>query len=69
MLTENIVKLKKDFSTDVSAVKDISDLEKIRIKYLGRNGIISDLFDQLKDVAKEEKPAVARPWSTQGISP
>jgi len=60
MLTENIVKLKKDFSTDVSAVKDISDLEKIRIKYLGRNGIISDLFDKLKDVAKEEKPAVGK---------
>ena len=58
MLTEKIVKLKKDFTSDVSAVKDSGGLEQIRIKYLGRNGFISKLFEQLKDVAKEEKPAV-----------
>jgi phenylalanyl-tRNA synthetase alpha chain len=60
MLTENITGVNKDFSKDIADVKDIGDLEKIRIKYLGRNGIISKLFDQLKDVPKDDKPAVGK---------
>jgi phenylalanyl-tRNA synthetase alpha chain len=31
------------------------ELEELRIKYLGRNGIIRDLMNGLKEVAKEEK--------------
>ena len=60
MLTKKIVEIKKDFSKDIADVKDKDDLEKIRIKYLSRNGIISELFNQLKDVAKEDKPAVGK---------
>jgi phenylalanyl-tRNA synthetase alpha chain len=60
MLTDEIVRVKKDFSQDIAAVKDNGDLEKIRIKYLGRNGIISKLFDQLKDVSKNDKPTVGK---------
>jgi phenylalanyl-tRNA synthetase alpha chain len=60
MLTDEIVRVKKDFSQDIAAVKDNGDLEKIRIKYLGRNGIISKLFDQLKDVSKIDKPTVGK---------
>lgn len=60
MLSENTDKVKTDFSEDISNVKNSGDLEKIRIKYLGRNGIISELFNQLKDVAKEDKPAVGK---------
>jgi phenylalanyl-tRNA synthetase alpha chain len=60
MLTDNIVRVKKDFSKDVAAIKDGSELEKIRIKYLGRNGIISKLFDQLIDVSKDNKPEVGK---------
>ncbi|UCH64895.1 MAG: phenylalanine--tRNA ligase subunit alpha [Ignavibacterium sp.] len=60
MLTDNITRVKKDFSKDIADVKDIGDLEEIRIKYLGRNGIISKLFDQLKDVPKDDKPAVGK---------
>ena len=60
MLTDEIVRVKKDFSKDVAAAKDNGDLEKIRIKYLGRNGIISKLFDQFKDVSKNDKPTVGK---------
>ena len=60
IVNDNIVKVKKDFSSDLTSVNDQDDLEKIRIKYLGRNGIISELFDQLKDVPKEDKPAVGK---------
>jgi len=60
IVNDNIVKVKKNFSSDLTSVNDQDDLEKIRIKYLGRNGIISELFDQLKDVPKGDKPAVGK---------
>jgi phenylalanyl-tRNA synthetase alpha chain len=60
MLTDKIAGVKKDFSKDVATLKEGGDLEKIRIKYLGRNGIISKLFDQLKDVPKNDKPAAGK---------
>jgi len=60
ILSDNILKLKKDFSSDIASAQDGDDIEKIRIKYLSRNGIISKLFDQLKDVPKDEKPSVGK---------
>ena len=60
MLTEKIVRAQKDFTLEISTVEQSPDLEKIRIKYLGRNGIISELFDRLKDVDKKDKPLVGK---------
>ena len=60
MLTEKIEQAKIDFTTELSSVDSSSDLEKIRIKYLGRNGIISELFDRLKEVDKKDKPLVGK---------
>ena len=41
---EQIDQIKKKFKADTSAIKDSSDLEEIRIKYLGRKGLISYAF-------------------------
>jgi len=60
MLNEQIEKVKKEFTKEISTVKNISDLEKIRVKFLGRNGIISELFDNLKEVDKKDKPLVGK---------
>ncbi len=60
MLTNKIAGVKRDFSKDIAGIKDSRALEKIRIKYLGRNGIISKLFDELKDVPKDDKPTVGK---------
>ena len=60
MLTEKIEQAKKDFTTEISNVENFSALEKIRIKYLGRNGIISELFDGLKELDEKDKPIVGK---------
>ena len=36
------------------------DLEQVRIKYLSRNGIITKLFDELKSISGEDKPAFGK---------
>lgn len=41
-------------------ISDKSELEAYRIKYLSRKGILSQLFDELKSVDKNEKPVVGK---------
>ena len=60
MLTKKIEQAKKDFTTEFTNVENSSDLEKIRIKYLGRNGTISELFDRLKEADKKDKPLIGK---------
>ena len=42
------------------SVKDLQQVEALRIKYIGRNGKISLLFDELKNVSDKEKPALGK---------
>jgi len=58
MIIDKITSVSGEFDKDLSSVKALKELEELRIKYLSRNGIVSGLFEKLKDVPKEEKPAV-----------
>src|SRR5690606_22681991 len=60
MLTEKIKTIKTEFDKDSTAVKTPKDLEEFRIKYLSRNGRIAQLFEELKNVPKENKPSVGK---------
>jgi len=60
MLLEKAEDVKKEFLQEIASVIDIDSLENIRIKYLGRNGLVSELFDKLKEVPKEEKPEAGK---------
>ncbi|MDP3831048.1 MAG: phenylalanine--tRNA ligase subunit alpha, partial [Ignavibacteriaceae bacterium] len=59
-MIEKIEKIKIDFENDVNAVVSVKELEDVRIKYLSRNGSIASLFEELKSVPKEEKPALGK---------
>ena len=58
MIIDQITSVSGEFDKDLSSVNVLKELEELRIKYLSRNGIVSGLFEKLKDVPKEEKPAV-----------
>lgn len=62
-LTE-IERIRKDFVQAINEASSLSELEQLRIKYLSRNGIITKLFDQLKAVSTEEKPAYGKLLNT-----
>ncbi|MBP5759195.1 MAG: phenylalanine--tRNA ligase subunit alpha, partial [Bacteroidales bacterium] len=38
----------------------IADIEQFRIKYLGKKGIISELFGQFKDVPNDQKKEIGQ---------
>jgi len=60
MLDKNINDIKNSFYSDIKSVSSIKDVEEIRIKYFSRNGLVSQLFEELKDVVKEEKPILGK---------
>lgn len=45
---------------EVAAAADAAALEQVRIKYLGRNGLIPAIIKQMKDVPQAERPAFGK---------
>ncbi len=60
MNNEQINNIKKSFENDIVEAKDSKQLEEIRIKYLSRNGLVANLFEELKTASKEEKPFLGK---------
>ena len=60
MLDKNISEIKESFYNDIKSVSSLKDVEEIRLKYFSRNGLVSQLFEDLKDVVKEEKPILGK---------
>jgi len=44
------------FDSELNSVSDLSSLEDVRVKYLGRKGLFAQLFEEFKALPKEEKP-------------
>ena len=59
-MVANIDDIKSKFLSELGSIKDPGELEKIRIKYLGRKGIITELFDAMKDVDSSERPSFGK---------
>ena len=55
-LDKTIKDLKASFSKELSNSKVSSELEKFRIKYLGRNGQLASLFEEFNKLPATEKP-------------
>jgi phenylalanyl-tRNA synthetase alpha chain len=54
---ENKIKeTSKNFADEIRTVESSGELEELRIKYLGRRGLFAQLFDEFKELPKEEKP-------------
>ena len=51
-----INKVKTSFQSDLKSCKTSEDLEQFRIKYLGRRGELTDLFNQFGTLSNKEKP-------------
>jgi len=47
--------IKQSFMAELEAVNEISQLEAIKVKYLGKNGLITELMKDMKSLTPEEK--------------
>lgn len=59
-MINQIGNLREEFKKVLTDVVDAKMLEEVRIKYLSRNGMLSNLFEQLKAVPKEDKPLIGK---------
>jgi phenylalanyl-tRNA synthetase alpha chain len=54
-MQEKLNKLEKDIQASLEQARDVSSLEAVRIKYLGRKGEINRLFKDLAQISAEDK--------------
>ncbi len=60
-LKESIESVRNNFRTDSDPFpSDSKSIESLYVKYLGRKGIVADLFNQLKDVSNKDRPEIGK---------
>ena len=55
-LKDSIESVKSDFLTEFANINDSTGSELIRQKYLGRNGLVTNLFKELGQASKDDRP-------------
>ena len=60
MNTQDIVNLKESALREASEAGDSAALDAVRVKYLGRKGLLPEAMKGLKDVAPADRPEVGR---------
>ena len=56
--------LREEFNKDLSTISSSSDIENLHIKYLGRNGKINKLFQEMSKLTTEEKKSFGKDINT-----
>lgn len=51
----NLDNILNEFNTQFAQLNSEAQLEEIRVKFLGKKGLVTELYSQLKNVAPEEK--------------
>ena len=60
-LKESIESVRNNFRTDSDPFpNDSKSIESLYVKYLGRKGIVADLFNQLKDISNKDRPEIGK---------
>jgi phenylalanyl-tRNA synthetase alpha chain len=59
-MVDNVQSIRNQFSQELLNVKSSSDLEAMKVRYLGKKGPIQELMKSLKDVSAEERPHVGK---------
>lgn len=52
--------IKKTMLEELSNVKDLKNLNDLKVKYLGKKGIITELYGKMKEIPNEEKKEYGR---------
>ena len=57
-MREKIEQLKFQLKNELEAVSNLQELDAIRVKYLGKKGLVTDLLKGMKDLSNDERKAV-----------
>lgn len=59
-MTGNIETLRQEFNQEIANAGVTSELDQLKVKYLGKKGPIQELMKTLKDVSADERPAYGK---------
>ncbi|MBR7060708.1 MAG: phenylalanine--tRNA ligase subunit alpha, partial [Eubacterium sp.] len=59
-MENKILQLKEQFEKELSEIKDLSELENIRVAYLGKKGSVTDLLKGMRELSNEDKKEFGR---------
>ncbi|PWU15519.1 MAG: phenylalanine--tRNA ligase subunit alpha [Chlamydiae bacterium] len=59
-MRDAISSIQKQFQSDLSQIKSSKDVELLKIKYLGKKGLIQHIMQQLKEVSKDLRPQIGK---------
>jgi phenylalanyl-tRNA synthetase alpha chain len=57
---ESIKQAQRDALQEMGQAGDLEGLERVKIKYLGRKGIVTSLLKSLKDLPEQDRPALGK---------
>lgn len=57
-MKEKVNEIKKQFDKDAIGVTDMKTLNDIRVKYLGKQGMVTELSKMMKEVPGEQKKSL-----------
>ena len=64
-IADQIQEVRLEFQSDLESLSSSNGaLDGIRIKYLGRKGIVADLFTQMGSVEKDKRPQMGQVLNT-----
>jgi len=63
-LNEEIEKLKKQILSELISSPSAKDIETVKIKYLGRKGVVSQKLKNIKNIKPEERPVYGQLLNT-----
>lgn len=59
-MEKKLNKIEEDALKEIKAANTGEELENLRIKYMGRKGLFTDILKAIKDVPQEERPALGQ---------
>ena len=59
-MEEKIKKIREELNKDLTDVNSIQDIQNLKVKYLGKKGLVTELTSNMKDLSIEEKKEVGK---------
>jgi len=59
-MEQKLLQLQAEAETKLSTLKNLKDLEELRVRYLGRKGLFTALLRQLGQVSAEDRPRLGK---------
>ena len=59
-IKEKVNSIREELSKDIDNINNVNDINNLKVKYLGKKGLVTDLTSNMKDLSIEERKEVGK---------